>query len=491
MAIPISVDVNVIPGVLEASGDAVDLNGLILTTSTYMPASTALKFTSAADVSTYFGSSSTEYSMATIYFKGYNNTLSLPGALYFYRYDTEATGSVVRSGTLSDSDLSAIKLLSGTLQFSINNTEYSAAVDFSSVTSMYDVADIIGQAFESEMTVEYAEEIKSLLLTSNDTGSSVYIIPYNSTITIGLKLQINVGATYSYGSDYQTPYAAMGSITETLQDFATYCTAFPVTTEQAVYFSQFASDSSYRYAFVMYDGSSDATTASSTDCLSYVVSETYDYSNVIPVYGDQTHASNVMGFGAALNFDLLNGRRSLKYRELDGLLAMADTSWERTNLLANGYNFYGSYAQNNLSEKYWSPGSITGDYKWIDAFLGQVWLNANLQGAILSLFMSEIYLPYGAAGRTAIESACTDIISQFKNWGGITTGTTLTSSQIQAIYNTVGTDVSATLSNQGYYLYIGPFTAAMRSARTSPVCILWYTDGGVIQELTIDSIEVQ
>lgn len=52
MAIPISVDVNVIPGVLEASGDAVDLNGLILTTSTYMPASTALKFTSAADVST-------------------------------------------------------------------------------------------------------------------------------------------------------------------------------------------------------------------------------------------------------------------------------------------------------------------------------------------------------------------------------------------------------------------------------------------------------
>ena len=491
MAIPISVDVNVIPGVLSASGDAVDLNGLILTSSTYMPTSTALKFTTASDVSDYFGSTSTEYSMATIYFKGYDNTLSLPGALYFYRYDQEATGSVVRSGKLTDADLPALKLLSGNLQFSISGQSYSQDVDFSSATSLYDIADTINSAFNDEMDVEYQDDIQALTLTSTATGSGVFITPYNNAVSIGLKLQLNEGATYSYGSDYVNPYAAMGTITETLQDFATYTTAFTVDSEQAVYLSQFASDSSYRFAYVMIDSSSDATTASSTDCLAYVVSETYDYSNVIPVYGDQTHASSVMGYGAALNFDVNNGRRSLKYREMSGLLTQADTSWERTNLLANGYNFYGSYAQNKLSENYWSAGTITGDYKWIDAYLGQIWLNANLQSAILSLFMDEIYLPYGTAGRVAIEAVCSDPIEQFKAWGGITTNTTLTSAQKQAIYNTVGTDVSSTLANQGYYLYIGPFTAAMRAARTSPVCILWYTDGGVIQSLTIDSIEVQ
>lgn len=491
MAIPISVDVNVIPGVLEASGDAVDLNGLILSTSIYMPTSTVKKFTTADDVSTYFGPNSTEYSMAEIYFKGYDNTLSLPGALYFYRYDESDAAASVRSASLKDLTSAQIKLLSGTLIAEISGTATSADVDLSSAGSVADVVTALNTAFSDSITFVYDSDISAIIATGTETGSGYTLSFQDGTVSTGLGLTANSGAELSSSSAYVTPYVAMSNITESNQSFATYTTTFYPSEEQAVYLSQFASDSSYRYAYVMLDDAEGALTDSSTSCLAYVVSETYDYSNVIPVYGDQTHTSNVMGFGASLNFDLTNGRRSLKYRSLSGLLTTVSTSSNRTALTDNAYNFYGEYGQNNISENYWAQGTITGAYKWIDAFLGQVWLNANLQGAILDLFMSEIYLPYGTAGRVAIEAACTDVINQFKTWGGITTNTTLTSTQIQAIYNTVGTDVSSTLANQGYYLYIGPFTAAMRSARTSPVCVLWYTDGGVIQNLTIDSIEVQ
>ena len=35
------------------------------------------------------------------------------------------------------------------------------------------------------------------------------------------------------------------------------------------------------------------------------------------------------------------------------------------------------------------------------------------------------------------------------------------------------------------------FTAAMRAARTKPTVYFWYTDGGIIQGITVNSVEVQ
>ena len=70
--IPFSQVVNVVPSVLSAGGIAVDLNGLMLTQNAYAPAGTILQFASAANVATYFGSTSTAASLASIYFNGYS-----------------------------------------------------------------------------------------------------------------------------------------------------------------------------------------------------------------------------------------------------------------------------------------------------------------------------------------------------------------------------------------------------------------------------------
>lgn len=79
MAIPISKDVKINPGVLAAGGTALDLNGLILTDSAYAPVGSVLSFSSDVDVEKYFGSSSQEAAMATIYFSGYKNSTKQPG----------------------------------------------------------------------------------------------------------------------------------------------------------------------------------------------------------------------------------------------------------------------------------------------------------------------------------------------------------------------------------------------------------------------------
>ncbi|HCP5276273.1 TPA: DUF3383 family protein, partial [Klebsiella pneumoniae] len=113
------------------------------------------------------------------------------------------------------------------------------------------------------------------------------------------------------------------------------------------------------------------------------------------------------------------------------------------------------------------------------------------QAALVALFQQASNLPYAAAGKARIESCMKPTVEQFRAWGGMTAGTDLDQSQIDQINAIAGVDVTDSLLAEGYYIYIGPFTPAMRAARTKPTVYFWYTDGGIIQGITVNSTEVQ
>ncbi|WP_369788312.1 DUF3383 domain-containing protein [Rouxiella sp. WC2420] len=492
MAIPLSKDVQILPSVLAAAGSAVDLNGLILTDSAYAAVGSLLSFSSTSDVTDYFGSQSNEGAMATVYFQGYNNCTKTPGTLYLSQFNSEAVSAWLRSGSMASVTLDALKLFSGTLVLTVDGTLVtSTTITLSSATSYAAAAALIEAALGNEVTVVYDTTVKSFIITSATTGADSTITFASGTLADNLKLSSTQGAVISQGSDIANPTDTFKAILSASQDWAAFTTSFTATTAQHVAFSAWASAQSDRFAYAGWALESDATTTGSTDTFAYQVISTYDYGSVIPVYGDRTKAANVLGFAAALNFDATNGRRTLKYRALDGLSADVSDSDDYDALAANGYNFYGQYTSNNFNEKYWAPGSITGDFKWVDAFFGQVWFNAQLQQDVITLFMSDTYVPYNAAGRAQIEASMADTFAQFLAWGGMSTGTDLSASQILQIKNTVGSDISTSLIAKGYYLYIGPFTATMRSNRTTPSCTLYYCDGGAVQKLTLASVEVQ
>ena len=54
-----------------------------------------------------------------------------------------------------------------------------------------------------------------------------------------------------------------------------------------------------------------------------------------------------------------------------------------------------------------------------------------------------------------------------------------------------GRDVSTTIEQQGYYLQILDPGAQVRGNRGTPIINFWYTDGGIIQGITVNSVEVQ
>lgn len=180
MAIPISKDVKINPGVLAAVGNAVDLNGLLLTDSPYVPVGDVVSFSSPADVAGYFGGESDEYTVAAMYFQGFNNATKAPGMLLFARFNLAPSAAWLRSGSFKGVTIEELKKLSGTLTLSINGKKTDAAVNFASVTSFADAAASLQTALTAAVaTVTF------------DTNQNVFIItvagarPESTSVTFG------------------------------------------------------------------------------------------------------------------------------------------------------------------------------------------------------------------------------------------------------------------------------------------------------------------
>ncbi|EGF7275754.1 DUF3383 domain-containing protein, partial [Shigella flexneri] len=338
-----------------------------------------------------------------------------------------------------------------------------------------------------------------------DTTQNAFVItvagakPGSTTITFGsgsaaelLKMTSNTGAVISRGAPVSDVPDTMAAIKAASQQWAGFSTVSEVTDEQHLAFSAWANGQGKRYFYVAWTTSGNARVKGSTEHIAYQIIAVNNYSSVVPVFAtDGNRAAAVLGYAACLDFVRPEGRVSFKFREYEGLAADVTSGSDYDALIAAGYNFYGKYAENSVVEDYWADGTITGDFKWLDSFCGQIWLNASLQGAVIALFKSNQTIPYNNEGRALVAASMSDVIQQYKRWGGIREGVTLTEAQKKQINNVVGADVSSTLFATGYYLYIGDMLPSLRATRSSPSCTLWYCDGGSIQKLVIASTEVQ
>ncbi|HDG0630511.1 TPA: DUF3383 domain-containing protein [Serratia marcescens] len=493
MAIPITKDVKINPGVLAAGGTALDLNGLILTDSAYAPVGSVLTFSSDEDVADYFGSTSQEASMATIYFSGYKNSTKQPGSLLFSQFNTEDVSAFLRSGSMAQVALETIKALpAGTIILTVDGTPVtSSSINLSTATSFSSAASIIETGIGASVDVAWDTTLKAFIIKSATTGDASTITFATGTLAAGLKLTSATGAVLSQGADTAVVADAFQRILAISQDFALFTTSFVCDMSQHLAFAAWVSAQNYRFGYVAHDSSAEAIVQNSTACLAYQLINVYSYGQVVPVYGAQTHAASVLGYAAALDFDRAEGRVPFKFRSLDGLLAQVNDSSTYDVLIANGYNFYGAYSSNNYSTRYWADGTITGDFKWLDSFCFQIWLNANLMQDAIEMFQANRSYPYNNAMKAAVEASFADTIAQGVAFGGIRTGITLSASQKSQIQNAVGVDISATLQAKGWYLFIADATPEQRAARRSPSMTFYYCDGGSLQKLTLASIEVQ
>lgn len=493
--IPFSQVVQVVPSVLSANGVAVDLNGLVLTQNALAPSGTILTFSNAASVQSYFGASSDEATVANIYFNGYQGGTQLPGSLLMSRYPITAIAGWLRSGSLANVTLAQLQAMTGTLTITVAGVaKTSGTINLTSATSWTNAASIIQTAFTSPgFTVSYDSTAYAFIFTTTTTGAT-QTMTYAATGTLATSLLLTAatGAVLSQGADIAVPATFMANILTQNQNWATFMTIWEATTTDKQAFAQWSNSAAPRWLYVCQDSDPNALVSGSTTTFG-------DYLQVntlvgtCPIFGDKTHSAFVCGFAASLNFGRLNGRATLCFKSQSGLVPSVTNSTQYAGILANGYNCYAAFGSNNPAnnENWFTPGTVSGNWKWADTYLNQIWLNANLQLAMVNLLTDVGAVPYNSQGNGLIYSAALDPINAGVNFGAIRAGLNVSASQAAQIQYALGFNAAPTIAAQGFYLQILPATAQTRAARQSPPITLYYQDGEAVQQITMASIAIQ
>lgn len=490
MSIPASQLATVVPGVLAAGGSAVDMNGLILTNSAYMPSGQVMPFASSDDVGDFFGADSLEKSLADIYFKGFTNCTKYPASLLFSLWPQVATAAMLTGDSLADVSLDDLKLFTGTFSITVDGTATTADdMDFSAITSYSDAADVIAESITT-VTVVYDSTKQGFILTSKTAGEESTITVATGTLADSLKLSQSTGAIASQGVGAVSPKNTMDQIVGIAPNWGVFTTTVEPELTDKIGFSEWVNGRNYEYAYVGWDTDPAAQQANAAESFGAQVKAS-KYEGVFPLWGSVNTAVFTLAIAASLDFDRLNGRTTFAFRTQGGLVPEVDNGTTANNLLANGYNYFGVYANKKTTWNILYNGAVSGSFKWMDAFINQIWLNANLQQAMIDLLTAVGSIPYETDGYTMVESACMDPIDKALNFGAIRTGTTISESQKAQIIQSIGSDVTGSIINKGYYLKIVEATAEIRAKRASPSMTLYYADGGSIQQLTLASIEIQ
>lgn len=576
-SIPASQIVSVVPSVLSAGGNALDLNGLMLTDDDRAPVGTVLDFSDGSEVVDYFGSGSQMDALGSIYFLGFDNSLVKPGRLIVSRYARAAASAWLRGGDVSDLSLATLQAINAAMSVVVDGVTRSgtvnlaSAVSFStaallianqlSIANQITAASITGAIAGGTLTVsgvssgslEVGMVLSGTGLTSG-TGpiTAVYVttlgtgtggvgtygvsviqnrgsgpltgafagVTYDSvqgafqvtSPTAGgassvafatgsgatsLKLTAATGAVQSLGAAAATPAAAMDDIIDVTQNWASFMTTWEPTDADKIAFASWTNSQGNRYAYVMNDTDVVNTGASGPSAAVAAITSA-DYSGTVinfenadvDVVGREL-AAFALSYPACLDFEQTQGRTTAAFRTQSGLAAQVTDGSSATYLKSYEMNFYGAYTTADEDFLWYNPGRITGPFTWFDSYVNQIWLNNQLQLALMVLLGSVRSIPYNVAGRAMIEAAMLDPINQAVNFGAIQPGVTLSESQKAQINNSVGKKVDDVVSRQGWYLQVKDSSAQVRIARGSPPCTLWYSDGQSVQQINLASVQVQ
>ena len=339
--------------------------------------------------------------------------------------------------------------------------------------------------------------LRAFQVNSDTAGANSSIDFATGTAAATLRLTEASGAVESQGAVAATPFAFMDNVITLTQDWVSFMTTFEPSEDDKLEFARWTNAKQNRYMYAMWDTNVVNTEASGP---STAVGEiiTNNYSGTAMIYEDPSVdttgaelAAFLMGSVASLDFTRTNGRATMAFRSQSGLAPQVFNGTVADYLAGYGLNFYGDYTTANQAFTWFYPGQISGDFRWIDSYVNQVWLNNALQLALMELLQNVGSIPYNIQGYSLIEAACIDPISAAVNFGAIRPGVTLSAAQIAEVNSAAGLRIDTTLSARGWYLQIKDAAPQVRAARGSPPMTLWYTDGQSIQKITLASIEVQ
>jgi len=502
--------VSTVPGVVSGQGQSIQFNGLILTDSTSIPIGSIQPFTNLAAVLAYFGSASVEYDMAQYYFKGFNGSTQKPGMLYFFQFNTTDVAAYLRGGTYTGTlnDLKAIT--AGAITIDIDGTpETVSAINLSSATSFSNAAGLISTAAAGAFDCSYDAQLQAFVITSPTAGAIISTIAYPTTSTLAtlLNLPQASGGVLSQGADIADVATYMDAVDAANRNWVSFSTTFEPDIAGKLEFAQWV-NGSQNYSYIAWD--TEAATALSSDSTSFaylingvttvdangnttvVTAPTYDYDNTVVVYDTSAIAAALQGFMASVNLNQPGGWVDYAYLQQSGLASSVSSRTTAEVLESKRVYFLGDFASPTTAYKMGWAGAISGVFDWLNDFLGNRYIRAQIEQAWMDFRSQRKNLPFNDASySTIVQVFANNVFEPAKVLGAVNAGVALDEIQTIEINTLANVDDAARLVEQnGYYIKVIPATTAQRNARVLDVNA-WYCSGGTINRVQVSVFLVQ
>lgn len=345
--------------------------------------------------------------------------------------------------------------------------------------------------------VTYDPLFSAFVISSGTTGATSTVGFAAGAAATTLALTLALGAVQSPGAAATTPVLFMPTIIAQTTNWAGFMTTWEPTDVEKEGFATWTNGQRNRFVYAMADTSAINIAAGGPSVpVAFInngalsgICMVHENPNVDTVGSEL--AAFVLGWMASLDFSRLNGRQTLAFKSQSGLAPQVFSATIADYLISYGMNFYGDYTTANDAFIFFYSGSISGPFLWIDSYVNQIWLNNQLQLALMVLLKTVNSVPYNSAGNALIEASCQDPINQAVNFGAIVAGVVLSSAQIAEINAAAGLQIDQIITQRGWYLQVLAASPQVRAARASPPCTLWYADGQSVQKINLASIEVQ
>jgi Protein of unknown function (DUF3383) len=499
-SIPASEFVNSIPGVIAPEGNPLSLNAVLVDNSgdTTIPLGTVFPFGSLEEVGDWYGLGSPQYAFAQVYFGGFTGCTALPSVLWATQYNTAAASAYLRGGPLSIS-LTALQAFNATLTLTVNGTtETTASINLSAATSFSDAATIISAALTTATLAAactWNALLEEFVITSTTTGGGSTMSFGSGGLATDLNLTSALGAVLSQGATTATAATVMNAVVAATTNWASFTYLdepdLAIKLAFAAWVNNPGTNLQERFEFFGWDSDATALAPDATDSFGYQV-KALAYNGVTPIWNPSgLIGAFACGTVASINFEETNGRITFAYKGQSGLVPDITELSQYQNLVANGYNAYVSIATATEQFTNFQPGQTVGEWNWIDPYINQIYMNADFQLAFLTFLTQIKSNPYNAIGYGNLRQVAKGPINDALTFGSIQPGVELSPSQIVAVNTAAGQKIDTVLTNLGYYLQILPANPSVRSARGTPPMTFWYTDGGSIQNITLNSIDVE
>ncbi len=488
MSISFSNLVSVLPRTIGGGLTGQDFNMLMLSENENLPVGQVVTFYDATSISKLGGS---EYNLATTYFNADVNKQKVPSAILLYRHLSSNVRAWLRGAEYTGTLQQLKAITDGSLTISIDGVlKEITGIDLSEVTSFSDVADALATVLSAVVT--YNSSYNAFVVASSVTGNNSTItfpsVPASGTdISALLGLYESDGAVISQGSDAMTLTNELNALIKKSQKFVTIMLAFQETAEEALEIANWVNSFGTRFLYLYNETSAVPTTGVDVACFMKTVADFYGVSGQ---YNDKGACAFVGGVIASIDWSRYNGRKTLAYKTSSSLSPMVSDDTIANNLLANGYNFYGSYGNASNDLNLFQNGQCSGVSRWIDTYCGQIYIADALQNAWVNILSNSNTIPYNDDGYALLKTAAQDPIVAAINCGVIRKGVSLSESQRAQVMSEAGLDISEELSIMGYYLQILDPTAEVRANRGTPIINLWYMDGGSVQKIVCSATTI-